>query len=225
MSARRIGYTVGVGVLAVSGLYILVYLYRWEWIRAQFAAVLFLCIEVALIGAWLAEKVAALQNQQNAQSSPGSGARSGRGPFREVDPEVLARLRSAREAESSHPFAWLTPRMDRTSVFVPVLLGAGVLLSGLAWLVERIAARTAGPSSTASSPPRSAPLRCRRRCSPLRPRTTGFCGQVAFPAVPVAPAPRRRHTRRPSGGSPAPGEQPDRCREHRRSSGSALGTS
>src|SRR3954453_6231213 len=145
MSARRIGYTVGGGVLAVSGLYILVYLYRWEWIRAQFAAVLFLCIEVALIGAWLAEKVSALQNQQNVQSSPVSGARSGRGPFREVDPEVLARLRSAREAESSHPFAWLTPRMDRTSVFVPVLLGAGVLLSGLACLVERIAARTAGP--------------------------------------------------------------------------------
>src|SRR3954464_14556383 len=146
MSARRIGYTVGVGVLAVSGLYILVYLYRWEWIRAQFAAVLFLCIEVALIGAWLAEKVAALQSQQDAQRSPVAGGRSGRSPFREVDPEVLARLRAAREAEPSHPFAWLTPRGERAWFFVPVLLGAGVLLSGLAWVVERIAARTAGPA-------------------------------------------------------------------------------
>jgi hypothetical protein len=143
MSARRFGYTIGLGVLAVSGLYILVYLYRWEWIRAQFAAVLFLCIEVALIGAWLAEKVAAISAEQNAQRT--SGARASRAPFREVDPEILARLRSAREAESPHPFAWLTPRLDRTSVFVPVLLGAGILLSGLAWLVERLASRTAGP--------------------------------------------------------------------------------
>src|SRR3954468_11587559 len=188
MSARRIGYTVGVGVLAVSGLYILVYLYRWEWIRAQFAAVLFLCIEVALIGAWLAEKVSALQNQQNVQSSPVSGAWSGRGPFREVDPEVLARLRSAREAESSHPFAWLTPRMDRTSVFVPVLLGAGVLLSGLAWWVERIAARTAGPVSDRS--------------------LAAALGAFALPPTLLAAPPEHDWVLRPGGGPGGPGAPP-----------------
>jgi hypothetical protein len=36
-------------------------------------------------------------------------------------------------------FAWLRDAQSRTSVFIPVLLGAGVLLSAAAWLVERIA--------------------------------------------------------------------------------------
>jgi hypothetical protein len=36
-------------------------------------------------------------------------------------------------------FAWLRAAPSRTSVFIPVLLGAGVLLSAAAWLVERVA--------------------------------------------------------------------------------------
>ena len=40
-------------------------------------------------------------------------------------------------------FAWLT-RSDRTSVFIPVLLGAGAVLSALAWVVERVSRATAG---------------------------------------------------------------------------------
>jgi hypothetical protein len=39
-------------------------------------------------------------------------------------------------------FAWLRASQSRTSVFIPVLLGAGVILSGLAWMVERIARAT-----------------------------------------------------------------------------------
>lgn len=62
----------------------------------------------------------------------------------EPDPRVLARVRAA-APPSRRPFAWLDPA-DRLSVFVPVLLGAGVLLSGVAWLVERIA-RLAGGST------------------------------------------------------------------------------
>ena len=41
-------------------------------------------------------------------------------------------------------FQWLS-RPDQLNVFVPVLLGAGVLLTGLAWLVERLARATARP--------------------------------------------------------------------------------
>ena len=36
----------------------------------------------------------------------------------------------------------LRESQSRTSVFIPVLLGAGVILSGLAWMVERIARAT-----------------------------------------------------------------------------------
>ena len=45
-------------------------------------------------------------------------------------------------------FAWLT-RTDRTSVFIPVLLGAGAVLSALAWVVERVARATAGRAAEA----------------------------------------------------------------------------
>jgi hypothetical protein len=38
----------------------------------------------------------------------------------------------------------LSPRNSGTNVFVPILMGAGLILSGLAWLVERIARHTAG---------------------------------------------------------------------------------
>jgi len=43
------------------------------------------------------------------------------------------------------PFAWLSPSKDRTYVFVPVLLAAGILLSALAFIVERLSRVTAAP--------------------------------------------------------------------------------
>jgi hypothetical protein len=68
---------------------------------------------------------------------------------RPPDPAVLARLREAAPAPSQ-PFAWLTRRPDETSVFVPLLLGAGVVFSALAWAVERVARMTARPAAESS---------------------------------------------------------------------------
>ena len=51
-------------------------------------------------------------------------------------------LRSNAPAPRSQ-FAWLN-RTDRSPVFIPVLLGAGAVLSGLAWVVERLSRATAG---------------------------------------------------------------------------------
>jgi hypothetical protein len=56
---------------------------------------------------------------------------------------VLRRLREVPPAGRDH-FGWLRPTGTGTSVFVPVLMGAGLVLSGLAWLVERVARATAG---------------------------------------------------------------------------------
>lgn len=41
-------------------------------------------------------------------------------------------------------FRWLA-EPEQVNVFVPVLMGAGILLSGVAWLVERCARATVGP--------------------------------------------------------------------------------
>jgi hypothetical protein len=120
--ARRIGIALGLAVLCSSGAYVFVYLYRWEWNRALVAGVFFLSAEVALGFAAVLHRL------------------HGMGP----DPRVAARVRDARP-EPRHPFAWLAPEGGQMSVFVPVLMGAGIVLSGIAWLVERLAGATAGP--------------------------------------------------------------------------------
>lgn len=64
------------------------------------------------------------------------------------DDRTAARVRAAAPPRSE-AFAWLRPENVANgrgpSVFVPVLLGAGVLLSAVAWVIERLGHLTAGP--------------------------------------------------------------------------------
>ena len=62
-----------------------------------------------------------------------------------MNDRVLRRLQQTAPAAPDR-FAWLRPRNDQFGVFVPVLMGAGFLLSGIAWLVERLARATARPT-------------------------------------------------------------------------------
>ena len=133
MTAKRIGYAVGAAVLLSSGSYIFVYLYRWEWNRALMAAALFVATEVALLAAVVLERLRSLHAAVDDLRT------------RKPAPQVLERIRESAPAPPEH-FAWLKPDSSSFGVFVPVLMGAGILLSGLAWLVERIASRTATPA-------------------------------------------------------------------------------
>jgi hypothetical protein len=128
---RKVAVALGVLVLVASGTYVFVYLYRWEWNRALFAAALFIATEVALGLAWVLERVRALTEAVDR--------------LQHADPEVRERLRESRPP-GRQPFAWLAPNAERLEVFVPILMGAGVALSALAWLVERLARATAGPT-------------------------------------------------------------------------------
>ena len=138
MTARRIGYLIGIAVLGSSGAYLFIYLYRWEFHRALVAGILFVAAEVALLGASLIERMGRLEKRLD-QAARDDGRR------REPAPEVLARIKETAPAPSD-PFAWLDPRDHSANVFVPVLMGAGIVASGLAWLVERIARATARPA-------------------------------------------------------------------------------
>ena len=131
MSARRFAVALGVVVLLASGTYVFVYLYRWEWNRALFAAALFIATEVALGLAWVMERLRQLTDAVDR--------------LQRADPNTLSRVREARPPGRRH-FAWLAPQADRFDVFVPILMGAGVVLSGLAWVVEKLARSTAGPT-------------------------------------------------------------------------------
>ena len=117
--------------LLTSGGYVFVYLYRWEWNRAVVSGVIFLAAEVAMVAAVL-----------SVSDEPGRApaGRHGRRRRRTDAPPPATRAAPAPRVG----FAWLA-RPDRIDVFIPVLLGAGVVLSGVAWVVERVARFTARP--------------------------------------------------------------------------------
>jgi hypothetical protein len=142
MTPRRLAYASLIAALAASGVYVFVYLVRWEWNRALIAGVFFLGAEVALIGAALYEKLRSIERRMAAQS---------------VSPQTLERIQEAAPEPHNH-FAWLTENRGDLSVFVPVLMGAGLVISGLAWLVERLARATAQPVLEHRLVARMAPL-------------------------------------------------------------------
>ena len=140
MKAGRIAAVLGVTVLVATGLYFFVYLWRWEWNRALIAGILFVATEVAVASATVLNRLHRLGERL---TSP--------------DPAVLARIRESAPPPRDH-FEWLSPKSGRMGVFVPVLIGMGVVASGLAWLVERLARATAGPALERGLAARLAPL-------------------------------------------------------------------
>ncbi len=127
MSAGRIAKLLGGVVMATTALYFFVYLWRWEWNRALIAGVLFVATEVAMASATVLNRLHGLSDRL---ATP--------------DPAVLARIRESAPPPRDH-FEWLSPKSGQMGVFVPVLIGMGVVASGLAWLIERLARSTAGP--------------------------------------------------------------------------------
>jgi len=132
---RRLARAVAVLAAGTCGVYTLVYLYRWEWHRAILAGVFLVVAEVALATAVLLRRLAALDRRLTEMVE--AGARPG------PQPEILVHLRES-APEPRPPFAWLEP--DRLGVFLPILLGAGVLASAAAWVVEALARKTARPA-------------------------------------------------------------------------------
>jgi hypothetical protein len=135
MSPRLIRTLLGGVTLAASGAYTFVYLYRWEWNRALMSAAIFIAAEVAVMGSLLAQRLKVVSERLDAQeaAAPANAARTVR----------LERIRET-APPSRITFDWLA-KPGQMNVFVPVLMGAGVLLSGLAWVVERIARGTVTP--------------------------------------------------------------------------------
>ncbi|MGN9818396.1 hypothetical protein ACTMUQ_24005 [Streptomyces sp. SD11] len=133
---RRVAYFFGGAAAAGAGTYVVVYLYRWQWQRAILCGVLLLVVEVLLLGIVLLGRLARIEER-----------------MRDADrrqEDVLARLREkeAPAGTGGDRFRWLDDEpASPTYVFVPVLMVTGVLLSGLAWLVQRIAAATARPTA------------------------------------------------------------------------------
>ena len=150
---KTLRYAILFIALAASGIYLFVYLYRWEWHRALVSGVLFLCAELALASAAILDRLRSIEARLNAGAAAGAASAADPGT-----PEALARLREAQPDPRTN-FDWLSRQgTETTSVFVPLLLGTGVVLSAIAWLVERVARATAGPAMEHGLAQRLAPL-------------------------------------------------------------------
>ncbi len=123
---KVIGWLAGIGTLLGGLVYMVVSLNRWEWNRALFFGLIVVIAEIGLATALVLRKLADVQRA------------------RAVDPALLAVLRDGRPP-SPDRFAWLKEASGRTNVFITFLVGGGVLLSALAWLVDRIASKTSTP--------------------------------------------------------------------------------
>lgn len=116
-----------VGLIGCAG-YLFVYIYRWEWHRALLVGILFLATLVGLSTALVLRRLTALAGRAAAPDPRPPGA--------------LERLRAA--PVETKPFPWLQPgALDRSHIFIPVLLGGGFLVSGIAWAIERVAGSSA----------------------------------------------------------------------------------
>jgi len=136
MTARLLRTVLGGLTLAASGAYTFIYLYRWEWNRALMSAAIFIAAEVAVMGSLLSHRLKVISHRLDDQAAA---------PSRPTPAAVLRQERiHAAQPPARVGFAWLS-RPEHMNVFVPVLMGAGVLMSGLAWLVERVARTTMSP--------------------------------------------------------------------------------
>ncbi|MDQ2649114.1 MAG: hypothetical protein M3Z03_06135 [Actinomycetota bacterium] len=123
---KVIGWLAGLATILTAAVYLVVSLNRWEWNRALFFGLIILIAEVAMATALVLRKLDRLLGRS------------------EVDPDVEQIIRASRPPGADR-FAWLRESQNRTNVFITFLVGGGIVLSGAAWLVDRLASTTTTP--------------------------------------------------------------------------------
>jgi hypothetical protein len=133
MSAARFARVslraVTIAAALASATYVVVYLFRWEWHRALMSGVIFVAAELGLLGSMVLRRLGAIE-QSLAQRSTALPT----GPSLGDHAPVVQPVQAQRPVQR---FPWLDP--TRMGVFIPVLMGAGAILAGLASVVERAA--------------------------------------------------------------------------------------
>ncbi|MCW2615796.1 MAG: rane protein of unknown function [Frankiales bacterium] len=166
----HLSWTIGLLALVGSGSYVLVYLWRWEWHRALLVGLLFVAALVVMATALVLRRLTRLERRWQELTARGD------------EEHLLQVVRSAPRPPT--PFSWLGPeQLSRTGIFIPVLLGSGVVLSGLSWLVERVAGGAAR--------------------SGVERELAHDLGAIAFPTTPLVPSPAEALTG--DGGTDSPG--------------------
>jgi hypothetical protein len=120
---KAVVWLAGIATLVAGAAYMIISLNRWEWNRALFFGLIVLIAEVGLATGLVLRKLEATNRR---------------------DPETVAVLRETR-GPSPERFAWLKDSSTQLNVFITFLVGGGVILSGVAWVVDRLASKTSTP--------------------------------------------------------------------------------
>ena len=123
---KTIAWLAGVGTMLAGLAYMVVSLNRWEWNRALFFGLIVVIAEVGLATGLILRKLSRLE------------------PAEDADPVVGAIIRDTR-LPSRDRFAWLKESPRQMNVFITFIVGGGIILSGVAWVVDRVASKTATP--------------------------------------------------------------------------------
>jgi hypothetical protein len=123
---KTIGWLAGIATLVMGALYMIVSLNRWEWNRALFFGLIVLIAEVGLATAIILRRLTRLEYKMK------------------TDPAVLDIIRQTRPPQPDR-FAWLKESIERNNVFITFLVGGGVILSGVAWITDKVASKSTNP--------------------------------------------------------------------------------
>jgi hypothetical protein len=124
---KIIAWLAGFATLVGAAIYMIVSLNRWEWNRALFFGLIVVIAEIGIATGLILRRLTRLEHRA------------------EVDPEIAEIFRSTRPP-SRDRFAWLPKSTSRFNVFITFIVGGGLILSGIAWMVDRVAARTSTPA-------------------------------------------------------------------------------
>jgi hypothetical protein len=124
---KIIAWLAGFATLVGAAIYMIVSLNRWEWNRALFFGLIVVVAEIGIATGLILRRLTRLEHRA------------------EVDPEIAEIFRSTRPP-SRDRFAWLPKSTSRFNVFITFIVGGGLILSGIAWMVDRVAARTSTPA-------------------------------------------------------------------------------
>jgi hypothetical protein len=128
---KIIAWLAGIGTLLAGAMYMVVSLNRWEWNRALFFGLIVVIAEIGLATGLILRRLARLEYERGS------------------DPAVARILRETRPP-SPDRFAWLRDSGQGLNVFITFLVGGGVLISAVAWLVDRVASNTSSPAGEES---------------------------------------------------------------------------
>jgi hypothetical protein len=126
---KIVAWLAGIGTLLAGAVYMVVSLNRWEWNRALFFGLIVLIAEVGLATGLILRRLARLEYRTTRVIA---------------DPAVVQILSETRPSRDR--FAWMRESTQQMGVFITFLVGGGVILSGVAWLVDRVASKTSSPA-------------------------------------------------------------------------------